>query len=114
MATYHDLVIQCPGCTAKKGYDSNPPHQWYHANCGGAILIGENAYCRCVGCGHSSHVKHWRYACHINSMDDRPIRDAHSASAAHLANVVSISGILTGRAGSQWFLTFLQNLGDDW
>lgn len=112
MTTYHDLVIQCPACARERGYDCKPPRQWYHASCGGAILIGENAYYRCVGCGHSSHVKHWRYACHINVMDDRPIRDERSASSAHLANVISIAGEMRGRAGREWLITLLQNLGD--
>ena len=114
MATYHDLFIQCPGCIREKGYDVNPPRQWYHASCGGAILIDENAYCRCVRCGDSSHIKHWRYACHINSMDDRPIRDAHSGSSCHFANAIAISGKLTNKAGTQWFLNLIANLGDDW
>jgi hypothetical protein len=112
MTTYHDLVMQCPACIAERGYDPKPPRQWYHASCGGTILIGENAYCRCVGCGHSSHVKHWRYACHINLMDDRPTIAPHFASSGHLAHVVSICGGLANRGGTQWLLTFLENLGD--
>jgi len=109
MATYYDLLIQCPACIKEKGYDSNPPGQWYHDGCGGKLQIGDNAYLKCakVGCGKSSHIKNWRYACQKHSSDFRP------TTAAHFANAISISGQVTSVAGRQWLLTLLQNL-EDW
>ena len=106
MTTYHDLVIQCPAYIAKNGFDPKPPAQWYHANCGGKIQVGDNAYYKCLVCGHSSHIKNWRYACGINSMDDRP------NIYGHFGNAVSVAGAFTGKAGRQWLLTYLQNLGN--
>ncbi|MDY7053846.1 hypothetical protein [Limnospira fusiformis] len=106
MATYYDVFMQCPACIAEKGYDNQPPRQWYHANCGGKIQIGDDAFYKCLVCGHSSPVKNWRYACGINSMDDRP------NSYGHFANAVSVAANLSSYPGKQWLLTYIQNLGD--
>ena len=106
MAIYYDFFWQCPGCLAKNGYDSQPPRQWYHANCGGKIQIGDNAYYRCLSCGHSSHVKNWRYA--NNEMSDDIAFDGHFGNAIFL-----VSSLFPG-GGRQWLITLLENLGDDW
>jgi hypothetical protein len=103
MTTYHDLVMQCPACIAERGYDHEPARQWYHANCGGKIQIGDDAHYKCLSCGHSSHVKNWRYADSCSEMDDR------SNSYGHFANAISAAGQMTNLAGRQWLLTFLEN-----
>ena len=108
MATYYDLYIQCPACIADNGYDPNPPAQWYHTNCEGKRQIADNAYFQCVSCNHSSHIKNWRYACAQHKSDFRP------TTAAHFANSIAIAGQVVGKAGRQWLVTLLQNLGDDW
>lgn len=108
MATYFDLYIQCPACIKDNGYDDDPPGQWYHNNCGGKIQVGDNAYYKCLSCGDSSHIKNWRYACRRHQSDFR------STTVAHFANAIAIAGQITGKAGRQWLMTLLENLGDDW
>ncbi len=105
MAQYFDLVIRCPACIAENR-DGGVPSPWYHANCGGGLTIGDDANYRCKSCSVSLHVKNWRYACAAHESDYRP------TSSAHLANAVSTAGQITSRAGRQWLLTFLENLGD--
>ncbi|MDY7053847.1 hypothetical protein [Limnospira fusiformis] len=105
MATYYDLYIQCPACIKDFGYDSEPPAQWYHNNCGGKIQIGDDAYYKCLSCGHSSHIQNWVYRCSRHT-------DFRYTTAAHFANAVSVAGALTGKAGRQWLLNLITNLGD--
>jgi len=105
MATYYDLYIQCPACIADNGFDPKPPAQWYHANCGGTIQVGDNAYYKC-SCGHSAHIKNWQYACTAHEGDYR------FANSGAVANAISVAGQVTNLAGRQWLLNLITNLGD--
>lgn len=102
MATYYDLVMRCPFDT--KGIAV----QWYHADCGGKIRIGDDAYLKCISCGCSYHLRYWRYRCHESESDYRP------TTAAQFASAIAMAGQVTSIAGKKWLMTLLENMGDDW
>lgn len=104
MAQFFDLVLRCPHCISA-GAEPGPAGAWYHTGCGGTLQIGEDATYRCKSCSYTAHVKGWRYACEHHA-DYRP------ASSAGIASAVSTAGQITGIAGRQWLMTFLENLGD--
>jgi predicted RNA-binding Zn-ribbon protein involved in translation (DUF1610 family) len=107
MATYYDLIIRCPACIADGG-SGDSPSQWYHADCGGKIRVGDDAYFKCVSCGDNWHIRYSRYACREHESDYR------STTAAHFANAISTAGQITSVAGKKWLITLLENMGDDW
>jgi hypothetical protein len=104
MAKYYNLRMRCPACIAE-GKPGGTIRQWYHANCGGRLKVGDNAFYKCSRCGHASHVKNWRYRCNGHG-------DYRRTSSAHLANAISTAGQLTNMAGRHWLMKFLDNLGD--
>jgi len=106
MVQYFDLVIRCPACL-KEDKDGGVPRQWYHSTCWGKLQIGDNAYYHCLKCGLESHVRNWRYACESHANDYR------LTTSAHLASAISTAGQLTGRAGKEWLMRFLEQC-DDW
>ena len=105
MTKYFDLIIRCPACLAENR-DPGPAGVWYHVECDGRLQIGDDATYRCKACLHTRHVKEWRYACKQHEADYR-----HTTS-AHLASAVSTAGQITGIAGRQWLMSFLDELGD--
>lgn len=108
MTTYYDLKIRCPACISE-GKSGDPVAQWYHANgCGGKLQIGDNAYLKCVSCGHTKHIKNWRYACPTHESDFKP------CTGASFANAISTAGQVTSIAGIRWLKTLMDNMGEDW
>jgi hypothetical protein len=105
MAIYYDLVMRCPACIASGG-SGGTPGQWYHRNCGGRLQVGDNACYLCTKCPTELHVRDWRYACGEHASDYRP------TTSAHLANAISTAGQITGVAGRQWLMRFLDAMGD--
>lgn len=105
MTTYYDLKIRCPACISI-GRSGGIPSYWYHDECGGRLLVGDNACYRCSACGYTSHIKNWRYAC-----------TSHQSSywetdSNHFASAISTASQLSGTAGRVWMLRLLANLGD--
>ena len=105
---YYWLIMRCPACLAE-GRDPGSEGQWYHHNCGGKLAVGDDAnyYCK-DGCGTKSHVSKWTYSC---------LKDGHGgrfigATSAHLASAISTAGQITGLAGRQWLMRFLEAMGD--
>ena len=90
------------------GSDPGPEAQWYHANCGGKMKVGNNAKYKCDACNHEQHVKDWRYSCASHEGDYR------ATSSAELASAISVAGQITGIAGKKWLMGFLANMGEDW
>lgn len=106
MPTYYDLKIRCPACAAD-GINTTIS-QWHHANCGGKLQIGDDAYIKCTSCDTKNHIQNWRYACEEHEADFRP------TTAAHFASAIAMAGQITGTAGKKWLRTLLDNMGDDW
>lgn len=107
MTQYAELIMRCPACL-KDGKPPGAETQWYHANCGGKLLVGSNAKYKCDACNHESHVKGWRYACETHKGEYK------NTDSAHLANALSVAGQITGKMGKQWLMEFLANMGEDW
>lgn len=105
MTSYYTLFIQCPACLYE-GARPGPASYWYHADCGGKLEIGDNAYYRCQRCDHMSHVRSWRYACsgHVSSY--------RSGSADHFASAISVTSQLS-HIDRRWLYRLLENL-EDW
>lgn len=104
--SYYQLYIKCPICNQ----EGRPvaPDFWVHADCGGDIYIGENAYYRCNDCGHTDHLMKWRYWCQGHSKSDDDYVEL--TDKAEYADVVSAAGQLVKAAGIPWFTTLLKNL----
>jgi len=107
LVKYYDLIISCPACLCD-GKTGGAQKQWYHANCGGKIQVGDNACYKCCTDNFVSHIKNWRYACEAHESDYRKTTPAHFASA------ISAAGQVTSLAGVKWLQKLLENLGEDW
>lgn len=107
MTTYYDLVIRCPA-DIHWGHPTNRA-QWYHANCGGKIQIGDNACYKCLSCGQKQHIKYGQYTCMNYEIDFKPMKADNNYVTA-----ISILGQVTSIAGGRWLRTLMENLGDDW
>lgn len=107
MADYFDLQMRCPACIAD-GESGGACVQWFHAECGGKMQVGDDANYRCLACGKISHIKNWRYACETHEGVFRKTTNAH------MANAMSTSGQITSIAGRKWLIRLLENLGSDW
>lgn len=105
MATYYDLKIRCPACL-NMGLSGGIPSYWYHSDCGGKLQVGDNACYRCSGCGYTSHIKNWRYACASHQGSFRETRSNHFASS------IATAAQFLNTGGRLWLLTLLENLGD--
>lgn len=104
--SYYQLYIKCPICNQ----EGRPvaPDFWVHADCGGDIYIGENAYYRCKDCGHTDHLMKWKYWCQGHSKSDDDYVEL--TDKAEYADVVSAAGQLVKAAGIPWLTTLLKNL----
>lgn len=88
MASYLPLQMWGP-ISIWEQYPPGTPPFWYHFGCGGQLEIGSDAQMRCAGCGHVSHVKHWRYTSSESNMaDDKRSTTVHLG----LTNAVVIAG----------------------
>ena len=105
MTRYFNLIIRCPPCL-EQNLETGPAGAWYHASCGGAIQVGDDAMYRCTSCSDTRHVQQWRYACMQHEADYRP------TASGPLASAISTAAQITSVAGRQWLMTFLENLGD--
>lgn len=105
---YHPVIMRCPVSLANRKYPG-PNTQWYHAKCGGKMLIGNNAMFKCELCGFESHVKNWRYGSAQHQMQVKK-----NENDGHEANSLSIAGQICTHYGKQWLMEFLANMGEDW
>lgn len=112
MPTYYDLVISCPVCLSK-GRSGGKPSQWYHANCGGKLQIGENACLKCTLCKNEDHLKNWRYVHDSTEADFRPITTSTSVPVNPVTLAMTLSNQIIQSAGMSWLITLLKNMEDD-
>ena len=115
--TYFRLFICCPVCL-EQGSQMMQSY-WKHLdnNCNGDIYVGDNAYCKCLKCGRTSHVRNWKYLCpsHTNSIDTF-MTDSDAlvcADSEYVVMAVSMSGQMAQETGVQWLQRFFRNMGED-
>jgi hypothetical protein len=110
MAMWTDLIMGCPACAAKNN-SLGDPAQWYHANCGGAMEVSDDAVLRCKRDGTAYHISSWRWGCPKHGDPTR--QDYYQATnSTATAAQISVAGALTNKMGKAWLMRFLDNLGD--
>ena len=113
---YFRLHIKCPVCLDKGHQVEALTWKHFDNNCHGDIYVGDNAYYKCMKCGHSAHVSKWKYLCpsHSNSTDAFMTDNDALAPVDFkmLATAMSLSGQMIQTTGLPWFQQFLVNMGE--
>lgn len=102
---YYRLYFRCPVCL-ERGIETATSY-WTHADCGGDIYVGCDAYYYCDNCDAHSHVMNWAYKCpNHSSSDDEYV----GAGVPAIAECIGTSVQMIKPAGLSWLREFLRNL----